>query len=152
MANSMNFFWGHSIRKREPLWGCIHSDGSLTYLISITLTYRPWWGPTLPLSNEELAVMSSSLMDPFSIPSGAMHCARNDINKLLPLITNLRMIHPPGVWYIVTGSVSQVNYNYNLIWILTCSAIIIKDLNWHYLCCKNVPFHLMINKKAQHVF
>lgn len=29
----------------------------------------------MPLSNEELDVMSSFLIDPFSMPSGAMHCA-----------------------------------------------------------------------------
>lgn len=42
--------------------------------------YLPCWGPTFPLSKDELAVMSSSLIAPFSIPSGAIHCAA-DKNK-----------------------------------------------------------------------
>lgn len=41
-------------------------------------TYRPNWGPTLPLSKEELAVMSSSRIAPDSIPSGAMHWAETE--------------------------------------------------------------------------
>lgn len=43
--------------------------------------YLPWCGPTLPLSKDELAVISSSFIEPFSIPSGAMHCAEKDNTK-----------------------------------------------------------------------
>lgn len=46
-----------------------------TLKLSYKQTYRPCWGPTLPLSNDEEALMSLSVMAPFSIPSGAIHCA-----------------------------------------------------------------------------
>jgi len=41
-------------------------------------TYLPCCGPTLLLSNEELAVMSSSFIAPDSIPNGAIHCAETE--------------------------------------------------------------------------
>lgn len=37
--------------------------------------YRPICGPTLLLSKDELAVMSSSFISPLSMPNGAIHCA-----------------------------------------------------------------------------
>jgi hypothetical protein len=44
-------------------------------------TYRPNWGPTLPFSKEELAVISSSRITPDSIPRGAMHWAEIQGNE-----------------------------------------------------------------------
>lgn len=43
-------------------------------------THRPNCGPTLPLSKEELAVISSSRITPDSIPRGAMHWAETQGN------------------------------------------------------------------------
>lgn len=43
--------------------------------------YRARWGPTFPVSNVELAVISASGIAPDSMPSGAMHWAETNEKK-----------------------------------------------------------------------
>lgn len=72
------------------------------------LTYRPCCGPTFPLSNEELAVISSSLMVPSCIPNGAMHCAKQQGGSVItfgPCLRRVSYLH---------GSTAQLSRKSNI--------------------------------------
>lgn len=96
------------------------------------LTYRPCCGPTFPLSNEELAVISSSLMVPSCIPNGAMHCAKQQEGSVItfgPCLPRVSYLH---------GSTPQLSpkSNINRRGNVRERFFIMRYISGHFICKK----------------